>query len=146
MVPRIAPLVLLVLLHAPHALAAPITGPERFVLFSVNEVENDLQPLHTIHMTLADKDSQPVGEMDVMIVPTALDVNPGDQFRGMVSAVATLPRGKIVFQGAFAAGETKFDAAITGGTGDYRRARGYVVITPGKDQNAPTRLVFHVND
>lgn len=146
MIPRIALLASFVLLHAPLAIAAPIKEPERFVLFSVNEVENDLQPLQTIHATLADEDQQPVGELDVIITPTALQTNPGDRFRGMVSASATLPRGQIVFQGAFAEGENKLEAAVTGGTGDYRRARGYVVITPGKDETEATRLVFHVND
>jgi hypothetical protein len=146
MIPRIALLASLVLLHAPSALAAPVTGPERIVVFSVNETQNDLQPLQTIHATLVDKDQQAVGEMDVIITPTMLEVNPGDPIRGIVNATATLPRGQIVFQGAFAEGGKKFEVAIVGGTDDYRRARGYVVVTPGMDVSQPTRLVFHVND
>lgn len=142
---RIVLLLTLFVLNATVALAAPIDGPERFVLFAVNETENEEGLLRTVHMKLVNRQQQEVGEMDLVVTLTQVPPEPEGPVRGVVTGVATLSGGQIVAQGAFTAGVESFELAVVGGTGDFRRVRGDVKVVPGVD-DGPSKLVVRLRD
>ncbi|WP_260848991.1 allene oxide cyclase barrel-like domain-containing protein [Streptomyces sp. SLBN-118] len=62
-------------------------------------------------------------------VCTLLTLEPDGSSESQCVATFSLPRGQIAAQGLIrlsATGEADFDIAITGGTGEYRKARGHI--------------------
>jgi hypothetical protein len=102
-------------------------------------------PLQTIHTALLDRTSgAEVGVLDAVIFFTSIPQQEGDPFAGFAQAVATLPEGQITLQGALVPDDGPFQLAITGGTGAYRNAGGYVRVSVPAPNDESSRLVFHV--
>lgn len=100
-------------------------------------------PIETLYAPLLDLSGQTVGKLDVTLTITLMPQDPDDPGSGFISGVATLPLGQITVQGALDNGDDPFKLAITGGTGAYRNARGYVRVRP-TEQSAGSRITFHV--
>ncbi|MES4908388.1 MULTISPECIES: hypothetical protein [unclassified Streptomyces] len=89
------------------------------------------------------QNSQPVGTFSE--VCTLTRVAPGDVSDLLCQGTLVLPQGQLTFQGRFtitAAGPPDVTLAITGGTGVYRTAHGYIqAVNPGAAQ---TEIVVHI--
>jgi hypothetical protein len=87
--------------------------------------------------------SQPVGTFSE--VCTLTRVAPPDESDLLCQGTLVLPQGQITFQGRFtitAGGPSDVTLAITGGTGAYRTAHGYIhAVNPGAAQ---TEIVVHL--
>lgn len=91
---------------------------------------------------LFDRASQPRGALNLFGIPTSPPEVPDDQASGIVSMVATLADGTIVAQGQFPLDNGPTIVAIVGGTGRYRRMRGYARIAPRSQGDV--RVVLHL--
>ncbi|MDX3232157.1 allene oxide cyclase barrel-like domain-containing protein [Streptomyces sp. ME19-01-6] len=89
------------------------------------------------------RDGQPVGTFSE--VCTLTRVEPVDESDLLCQGTLVLPQGQITFQGRFtitAAGAGDVTLAITGGTGSYRTAHGFIhAVNPGAPQ---TEIVVHL--
>jgi hypothetical protein len=108
-----------------------ITTAKTIVVISRNETETDIDnpPAGTsqgdegvVHSPLFSRGGATVGTLDVHFVITSLD-----PFAIQAVFTASLANGQITAQGV-ATEETHFTAAVTGGTGAYRNARGQVTV------------------
>lgn len=82
-----------------------------------------------------------VGSFDGVCQVTIASKSKADQ---LCTQTLSLPRGSIVSTGTVASGRSgpaPFDWAITGGTGAYATARGYIHVLPG---NKTVRLIVHL--
>jgi hypothetical protein len=75
-----------------------------------------------VHSPLFRRSGAEVGTLDVHFVITSLD-----PFAIQAVFTASLANGQITAQGV-ATEETRFTAAVTGGTGAYRNARGAMLL------------------
>ncbi|MFO0875741.1 MAG: hypothetical protein U0575_17480 [Phycisphaerales bacterium] len=91
---------------------------------------------------LFDRVGQPLGTMSVFGVPTSPPSVPDDQAVGVFTFVAALFGGTIVGQGQFPLDNGPTVVAISGGTGSYRRARGFARFAPRP--NGDVRVVLHL--
>ena len=88
------------------------------------------------------QDGKSVGELGVDCVVIDLDGQTGVTMQCL--ATASLPDGQIAGQGliGFTADEVqRFSLAVTGGTGDYRTARGEIRVEERSDEGAGTITV-----
>jgi len=91
---------------------------------------------------LFDRAAQPSGVLNLFGIPTSPPEVPDDQASGIVTAVITLDDGTIVAQGQFPLDNGPTIVAIVGGTGRYRRARGYARLAPRPQDRV--RVVLHL--
>ena len=84
----------------------------------------------------------PRGTLSLFAVPLSPPEVPDEQATGILTFVATLEDGAVVGQGRFPLNDDPTVVAIVGGTGRYRRARGFARIVP-LDQGSG-RLVLNV--
>lgn len=91
---------------------------------------------------LFDRASQPRGALNLFGIPTSPPQVPDDQASGIVTMVLTLADGTIVAQGQFPLDNGPAIVAIVGGTGRYRRTRGYARLAPRNQGRV--RVVLHV--
>jgi hypothetical protein len=91
---------------------------------------------------LTDPGGQPRGTLSLFSVPLSPPEVPDEDATGILTFVATLEDGSIVGQGRFPLNDDPTLVAIVGGTGRYRRMRGYARIVP-RDEGAG-RLVLHL--
>lgn len=123
--------------------ASPLAKRERMVLLAVStEGDCGCGPYGLGDFDLLDRAGQPVGLMNLFGIPTSPPDVPDDQAVGIVTLVASLDDGSIVAQGRFPLNDGPAIIAIVGGTGRYRRTRGYARIAP-RDQ-ATARVVLHL--
>jgi len=120
-----------------------LAGRERMVFIGVpTEEDCGCGPYYLGDFDLETRAGQPRGVLNLFGIPTSpIDV-PDDQAIGIVTFVASLDDGSIVAQGRFPLDDGPTIVAIVGGTGRYRRARGYARIAP-RDQGE-IRVVLHV--
>jgi hypothetical protein len=122
--------------------AAPLAR-ERIVLVGVPVDGNcGCGPYDLGDFDLFDRASQPSGLLSVFGVPTSPPSVPDDQASGIFTFVATLGDGSIVGQGRFPLDNGPTTVAIAGGTGRYRRTRGFARFSPR--QNGDVRIVLHL--
>jgi hypothetical protein len=91
---------------------------------------------------LFDRAAQPRGVLNVFGIPTSPPDVPDEDASGIVTMVVTLDDGTIVAQGQFPLDDGAAIVAIVGGTGRYRRARGYARFAPRPQGQA--RVVLHL--
>jgi hypothetical protein len=110
---------------------ADITTATTIVVISRNETETDIDnpPAGTsqgdegaVHSPLFTRSGAEVGTLDVHFVITSVD-----PFAIQAMFTASLSKGQLTAQGV-ATEEASFTAAVTGGTGAYRNARGQVTV------------------
>jgi hypothetical protein len=134
---------LLVPTRAAAATASPLAGRERIVLRA--EPIEDACGCGFYFFTefdLTTQLGQPQGTLSLFAVPLSPPEVPDEDATGILSFVAALPDGSIIGQGRFPLNDDPTVVAIVGGTGRYRRMRGYARIAP-RAQGAG-RLVLHL--
>jgi hypothetical protein len=113
------------------AAGADIATATTIVVVSRNETTTDIDnppagPSQgdelVVHSPLFRRSGAEVGTLDVHAVFTSID-----PFAVQAVFTASLAKGQITAQGV-ATEETRFTAAVTGGTGAYRNARGQVTV------------------
>ena len=111
--------------------SSDITTAKTIVVISRNETETDIDnppaglsqgDEFVIHSPLFNRAGATVGTLDVHAVFTSID-----PLAVQVLFTASLAKGQITAQGV-GTEETGFTAAVTGGTGAYRNARGQVTV------------------
>jgi hypothetical protein len=123
--------------------ATALAARERLVFIGVpTEEDCGCGPYYLGDFDLETRAGDPRGVLNLFGIPTSpIDV-PDDQAIGIVTFVAALDDGAIVAQGQFPLDDGPTIVAIVGGTGRYRRARGYARIVPrGQGE---IRVVLHV--
>jgi hypothetical protein len=91
---------------------------------------------------LTNPGGQPRGTLSLFSVPLSPPEVPDEDATGILTFVATLADGAIVGQGRFPLNDDPTVVAIVGGTGRYRRMRGFARIVPRDEGNG--RLVLHL--
>jgi hypothetical protein len=125
------------------AAAAALAARERLVVVGVPVDGNcGCGPYDLGDFDLLDRGGQPTGSMSVFGIPTSPPSVPDDQAFGIFTFVATLSDGSIVGQGRFPLDNGPATVAIVGGTGRYRRTRGYARFAPRDDGSV--RVVLHL--
>lgn len=123
--------------------AAALAARERLVVVGVPVDGNcGCGPYDLGDFDLFDRAGQPSGSMSVFGVPTSPPSVPDDQAFGIFTFVATSSDGSIVGQGRFPLDNGPATVAIVGGTGRYRRTRGYARFAPRDDGSV--RVVLHL--
>lgn len=123
--------------------ASPLAKRERMVLVAVpTEEDCGCGPYFGGDFDLFNRSGQPQGLLSMFGIPTSGPDVPDDQAVGIVTFVASLADGSIVAQGQFPLDNGPTVIAIVGGTGRYRRTRGFARIAPRDDGNA--RIVLHL--
>jgi hypothetical protein len=127
------------LLAASPALAAR----ERLVFVAVPLEDNcGCSPFLLGELDLFDRASQPQGALNLFGFPTSPPDVPDEDASGIVTMVASLDGGSIVAQGVFPLDDGPAIIAIVGGTGRFKRTRGYVRAVPRPNGNV--RVVMHL--
>ncbi len=125
------------------AAASPLAARERIVLVGVPvDGTCGCGPYDLGDFDLFDRASQPSGLLSVFGIPTSPPSVPDDQASGIFTFVVTLGDGSIVGQGRFPLDNGPTTVAIAGGTGRYRRTRGFARFAPR--QNGDVRIVLHL--
>lgn len=123
--------------------ASPLGTRERMVLLAVpTEEDCGCGPYYLGEFDLSDRGGQPRGLLNLFGIPTSPPDVPDDQAHGIVTFVASLPDGSIVGQGLFPLDDGPTIVAIVGGTGRYRRTRGYARLAPLSQGRV--RVVLHL--
>lgn len=129
--------------RAESPVAATIAMRERVVLIGVPVDGNcGCGPYDLGDFDLSEPGGQPRGTLNVFGIPTSPPSVPDDQASGIFTFVATLDDGTIVGQGRFPLDNGPTTAPIVGGTGRYRRTRGYARFVPRDDGSV--RIVLHL--
>lgn len=123
--------------------ASVLAQRERMVLLGVpTEADCGCGPYDLGEFDLSDRGGQPRGVLNLFGIPTSPPDVPDDQASGIVTFVASLADGSIVGQGRFPLDDGPTIVAIVGGTGRYRRTRGYARLAPRSDRSM--RVVLHL--
>lgn len=126
-----------------HAASSAVAARERLVMVGVPVDGNcGCGPYDLGDFDLSDRGGQPIGSMSVFGIPTSPPSVPDEQAVGIFTFVATLSDGSIVGQGRFPLDNGPTTVAISGGTGRYRRMRGYARFSPR--MNGDVRVVLHL--
>lgn len=129
--------------HAAKPAESALAARERLVLVGVPVDGNcGCGPYDLGDFDLFDRGGQPSGSMSVFGIPTSPPSVPDDQAVGIFTFVVTLADGAIVGQGRFPLDNGPTTVAISGGTGRYRRMRGYARFSPR--MNGDVRVVLHL--
>ncbi|MBY0275108.1 dirigent protein [Candidatus Binatia bacterium] len=129
--------------RAATAVPAALAMRERIVLIGVPVDGNcGCGPYDLGDFDLSERGGQPRGTLNVFGIPTSPPSVPDDQASGIFTFVATFDDGTIVGQGRFPLDNGPTIAPIVGGTGRYRRTRGYARFAPRDDGSV--RIVLHL--
>jgi hypothetical protein len=134
---------LLVPARATAATASPLAARERIVL-RAEPIEDPCGCgfYFFTEFDLSNPGGPTRGTLSLFAVPLSPPEVPDEDATGILSFVAALEDGTIVGQGRFPLDDGPTVVAIVGGTGRYRRMRGYARIAP-RAQGAG-RLVLHL--